>query len=124
MLAGCLQRRPRASRRLNSRPLLALLTIVIVIVITGTPALAQDRERVLEWIAPSSIVDSYAVYLGQTSRNYNEMLDLGPVPAEGDGVTRTTLILDSNVDYHVAVTASNEASRLRIRNERKAADAM
>ena len=109
------RRCPRTSRQLNSRLLLALFTIVIWI--TGAPALAQDRERVLEWMAPAGAVDGYTVYLGQTSRNYNEMLDLSFVPAGGDGVTRTTLILDSNLDYYVAITARNAAGESDYSNE-------
>ena len=68
---------------------------------------AVPRDHVLQWIPPSGVVDGYRVHLGQTPSLYDQILDLGVVPIDIDGIGRATLTLDSTRDYYMAVTAYN-----------------
>ncbi len=78
---------------------------------------AADRERVLQWIAPTGEPVGYQVFLGDRSRDYTEEIDLGFVPPDTDGITRTTLILDSALGYFVAMTAYNDLGESDYSNE-------
>jgi hypothetical protein len=78
---------------------------------------AADRERVLGWIAPSGEPGGFQVFLGERSHDYTEVIDLGFVPPDADGVTRTTLNLDSALGYFVAMTAYNDVGESDYSNE-------
>jgi hypothetical protein len=52
-------------------------------------------------------VGGYRVHLGSAPSLYNQILDLGVVPIDPDGIGRATLTLDSTTSYYIALTAYN-----------------
>jgi len=78
---------------------------------------AAERDRVLEWIPPAGIVDGYRVHVGAASSSYDDVLDLGSVPKDPDGICRSTLTLAAERDYYIAVSAYNAAGESGLSNE-------
>ncbi len=83
------------------------------------PALliASPRDYVLQWIPPSGSVEGYRVHLGGGPSLYSQIIDLGVVPIDPDGIGRATLTLDSASDHYVALTAYNSAGESPPSNE-------
>lgn len=96
--------------------LLTLLTLLLSCLGPG-PALASEREFLLEWIAPDDPVDGFRLYVGEAPGEYLETLDLGFVAADDDGLTRETLLLDDSADLYLALTAYNAAGESPLSNE-------
>jgi hypothetical protein len=78
---------------------------------------ASTRDYVLQWLPPSGTVDGYRVYLGGAPSLYSQILDLGLVPVDPDGIGRATLTLDAATDYYVSLTAYNTAGESAHSNE-------
>lgn len=82
-------------------------------------ASAETRDRVLEWRPPSGPVSGYLVHLGNAPSTYGQVIDLGAVPTDSDGVGRSTLTLDATREYFVAMSAYNDAGDSPLSNEIK-----
>ena len=78
---------------------------------------ASPRDYVLQWLPPAGAVGGYRVRLGTQPSLYDQILDLGVVPIDPDGIGRATLRLDSASDYYVALTAYNDAGESPRSNE-------
>jgi hypothetical protein len=106
--------RARLTRRRFS-----LLTALLAALVTLAPAdlVASPRDYVLQWIPPAGGADGYRVHLGGRPSLYSQILDLGLVPIDIDGIGRATLTLDSATDYYVALTAYNGAGESPLSNE-------
>jgi len=78
---------------------------------------ASPRDHVLQWIPPDGAVVGYRVHLGRGTDFYDEIVDLGAVPIDPDGVGRATLTLESTRDYFVAMSAYNAAGESPLSNE-------
>jgi fibronectin type III domain protein len=72
------------------------------------PAHALIRDYVLRWLPSSGVVDGYRSYFAEQGQS-TQMLDLGAVTPDADGIARVTLQLDSATTYGVWVTAYNQA---------------
>ena len=70
---------------------------------------AAPRDHVIAWMPPGGVVDGYRVHVGARPSLYDQVLDLGVVPIDPDGLGRATLTLDSSFDYYVALVAYNSA---------------
>ena len=103
----------RPARRRN--PLAAALAVALAL----SPALltASPRDYVLQWIPPSGTVEGYRAHLGSAPSLYSQVIDLGVVPVDPDGIGRATLTLDSASDYYVSLTAYNGAGESPPSNE-------
>jgi hypothetical protein len=77
------------------------------VTILPTNITAAARDYVLQWRPPSGVIDGYRVHLGNNPSLYSQLLDLGVVPIDPDGIGRATLTLDSASDYYIALTAYN-----------------
>lgn len=98
----------------------ALEWLVLLLAFWAVPttlAVAAERDRVIEWQPPAGAVDGYRVHLGQQPTQYSEILDLGFVPPDPDGVGRATLQLDGDTEYYVSMTAYNGAGESGFSNE-------
>ena len=97
--------------------LVGVLGLLSLLLLAG-PAEAQ-RQATLRWIAPTDQpVDGYVVYLGQSSRSYQDVIDVGFLAPDASGVATTTIQgLQSGVDYYAAVTAYNGAGESSYSNE-------
>jgi hypothetical protein len=97
--------------RLVAAALAALLSLAPGGLAAGT------RDYVLQWVPPAGAVDGYRVYLGAAPSLYRQVLDLGLVPVDVDGIGRATLTLDAGLDTYVALTAYNAAGESPRSNE-------
>jgi hypothetical protein len=70
---------------------------------------AAPRDHVIVWMPPGGVVDGYRVQVGPRSSLYDQVIDLGVVPIDPDGLGRATLTLDSSFDYYVSLIAYNSA---------------
>lgn len=95
----------------------SLLALAGVWFLSSHGAVAATRDRVLEWRPPSGNVSGYHVHLGRLSRSYDQIIDLGTVRADADGIGRSTLRLDAARRYYIAVTAYNAGGESRYSNE-------
>lgn len=78
---------------------------------------AGPRDYVLQWVPPSGVVEGYRVRLGGAPSLYQQIIDLGVVPVDPDGIGRATLTLDSASAYYIALTAYNSAGESPLSNE-------
>lgn len=90
---------------------------VLVSLVAGPPSLAQARDQVFAWIAPSDPVDAYTLYLGQSSGIYSDEIDIPFAAADADGVTRSIVTLDDTQGYYVVATASYQGAESSFSNE-------
>jgi hypothetical protein len=104
------------SRRIGWFLLLALASLGL-----AHSALAATRETVIRWLPPSGTVSGYRVHLGSVSKSYTQVLELGAVPTDPDGVGRSTLQLDATRDYYITLTAYNGVGESSLSNEIKIA---
>lgn len=105
-------------QRRQSRALRRLMALgVFVSLVTSAPALAQDREHVFAWMAPSGPVDAFTIYLGQSSGTYTQTVPLAFVPPDADGATRSAVTLDSALGYFATMTATNQSGESPHSNE-------
>ncbi len=98
------------------RPLLAAL-LATGAALSPTGLAAGTRDAVLQWLPPAGVVDGYRVRLGGAPSLYSQILDLGVVPVDPDGIGRATLTLDSDTDYYIAVSAYNDSGESPRSNE-------
>jgi len=77
---------------------------------------ALEREYVLRWLPSSGPVSGYRAYLDALGQ-VTQMLDLGSVAADGDGIARGALRLDATRTYFVTLTAYNEAGESQRSNQ-------
>lgn len=108
--------------RVRRRRLLLLLASLSWL--AAGSALAFERDYVLKWIAPDDPVDGFRLYVGETSGDYGQTVDLGYVAPDSDGLTRDTLVLDGSVDLYLALTAYNAAGESELSNEIRVAAAL
>lgn len=81
------------------------------------PARAQEREVVLRFLPPAQgPITGYQVYLSDVATQLEEVLDVGFVAPDADGVARTTLLLDAARSYDVGMTAYNDAGESPLSN--------
>jgi hypothetical protein len=90
---------------------------VAALLMLPTDIAAGARDYVLQWIPPSGAVDGYRVRLGNGPSLYSQILDLGLVPIDPDGIGRATLSLDAATDYYIAMTAYNGVGESTPSNE-------
>lgn len=97
----------------------SLLACALAAAVAFSPAnlSAGARDYVLQWVPPSGVVDGYRVLLGSGPSLYTQLLDLGVVPIDPDGIGRATLRLDSGSDYYIALSAYNGAGESALSNE-------
>jgi hypothetical protein len=93
-------------RRAFRSPVLATALAALVALVPASLA-AGPRDYVLQWVPPSGVVDGYRVHLGGAPSLYSQIIDLGVVPIDSDGIGRATLTLDSAVNYYIALSAYN-----------------
>lgn len=103
---------PNARRRSPFAAALATLVALSPALLTASP-----RDYVLQWIPPSGAIEGYRVHLGGAPSLYAQVIDLGVVPIDPDGIGRATLTLDSASDYYVSLTAYNGAGESPPSNE-------
>jgi len=105
--------RTRPTRRfpLIAAALTGLLTLAPANLVAGS------RDYVLEWLPPAGSVDGYRVHLGGRPSLYDQILDLGLVAVDIDGIGRATLTLDSATDFYIALTAYNGVGESPLSNE-------
>jgi len=82
---------------------------------------AAPRDLVLEWIPPAGASLGYRAYVGNAPSLYRQIIDLGVVPIDVDGIGRATLTLDSSLDYYIAVSAYNGVGESPLSNEKHVA---
>ncbi|HEU4428775.1 MAG TPA: fibronectin type III domain-containing protein [Myxococcota bacterium] len=82
---------------------------------------ASPRELVIEWIPPAGASLGYRAYVGNEPSLYRQIVDLGVVPIDLDGIGRATLTLDSTLEYYIAVSAYNDAGESELSNEKRVA---
>ncbi len=102
---------------LRSRPTFCLALFTLASLWLGQNASAATRDQVLEWLPPSGSVSGYRVHLGLASASYGQVIDLGAVPTDQDGVGRSTLTLDATRDYFISLSAYNSAGSSPLSNE-------
>jgi hypothetical protein len=79
---------------------------------------AQTREQNLHWIQPQGPEPSgYLTYLGAESGVYSEVLDLGSVNPDPDGMREAILTLDAFTPYYIAISAYNDAGESLLSDE-------
>ncbi len=83
----------------------------------ASAAAAATRDQVIAWIPPSGNVAGYRVYVGSAPAAYAQIIDLGAVQTDPDGVGRSTLTLDATRDTYIALTAYNAAGESPHSNE-------
>lgn len=104
--------------RIGERLGRALAIALAALAATAPSGLAAGtRDYVLQWLPPSGSVAGYRVHLGAAPSLYDQILDLGVVPIDPDGIGRATLTLDAATDYYVALTAYNSAGESPRSNE-------
>jgi hypothetical protein len=92
--------------------------VVLCILALVASASAETREYTLQWLQSDGPEPSgYLTYLGEESGAYSEVLDLGPVSPDPDGMRRATLILDADTSYYIAISAYNDLGESLLSNE-------
>jgi hypothetical protein len=66
-------------------------------------------------------VSGYHAHVGGAPSLYSQILDLGTVPIDPDGIGRATLTLDAASDYYITLSAYNGAGESPLSNEIKVA---
>lgn len=100
-----------------SRRLAAFALAIPLVCFSAPDSDAAERDHVLEWLAPPEQVDGYRVFLGPEARDYDEVIDLGPIDPDGDGISRVSLVLDAGSPYFIAMTAYNAGGESDYSNE-------
>ena len=81
-------------------------------------ASAESREYSIYWLqSEGGEPTGFLAYLGEESGVYSEVLDLGPVSPDLDGMRQATLLLDGYTSYFIAISAYNEVGESLLSNE-------